>query len=100
MKTTKKKFSFSHAHDYSTIEFPNGASLDIGKPEPYDPDDRDEIREYEEIEEDVETVVKMLNEHKELKNHLKWALKQMRSLGMTEEMENRYAKAEKLTKGK
>jgi hypothetical protein len=91
-----KKYTVGHAHDYSVIECPNGTSLEISTPEPMDFDDKEEVREYEEAQENVETVVDALNKGIALKRELKWSLKQMRSLGCTDAMEKRFVKAEKL----
>ena len=96
----KQNYKCWHAHDYSTIEGPKGLSIDISTPEPFTIGDvsEEDQREYEEAQEDVETVTNMLNEHGQLKTQLRWALKELRNMGITEEMEKRYSKAEKLLK--
>jgi len=42
----------------------------------------------------------LIEENKKLKTQLRWSLKQMRNLGIPEDMEKRYSKAEKLVKRK
>ncbi len=37
-------------------------------------------------------------ENKKLKTELRWTLKQMRNLGVTDDMEKRFTKAEKMSK--